>query len=188
MKATRWLVVVTCAGCAAAFANCGGEPKPTTVPTATATPPATTSAPPVAKSDGERKPVGGNLTVSDEIFRLCHLDVKSDTQAAPKFAFDEALLNKDDAVVLDKIAVCLTSGALAGRHVQLTGRADPRGTEEYNMSLGAKRAHGVGSYLEEHKVQGTHINETSRGSLDATGTDEATWAQDRRVDIALLPQ
>ncbi len=182
----RKFLVVTAAGCAL-MAACGGEPKPTTVPTATATPSATASAPTTTKSDGARKAVGGNLTVSDEIFRLCHLEATSDRQAAPKFAFDEALLNKDDAIVLDKIADCLTTGPLAGRRVQLTGRADPRGTEEYNMSLGAKRAHGVGSYLEEHKVQGTHINETSRGSLDATGTDETTWAQDRRVDIALLP-
>jgi len=167
--------------------GCGGEPKPATTPTTTATPTAS-AAPTAAKDTGERKAVGGSLTVSDEIFRLCHLEVKSDQQAAPKFAFDESVLTKDDALVLDKIAVCLSTGPLAGRHVQLTGRADPRGTEEYNMSLGAKRAHGVGSYLEEHKVQGTHINETSRGSLDATGTDEATWAQDRRVDIALLAQ
>jgi outer membrane protein OmpA-like peptidoglycan-associated protein len=168
-------------------AACGGEPKPATTPTTTTTATPTASAAP-AKADTERKAVGANLTVSDEIFRLCHLDAQSDAQAAPKFAFDESLISKADAVVLDKIATCLTTGPLAGRHVQLTGRADPRGTEEYNMSLGAKRAHGVSSYLEQQKVQGTHLNETSRGSLDATGTDEATWAQDRRVDIALLPQ
>jgi outer membrane protein OmpA-like peptidoglycan-associated protein len=166
--------------------GCGGEPKPATNPTTTTTAAPTVTAAP-AKSE-ERKPVGANLTVSDEIYRLCHLDVPSDTAAAPKFGFDETLITKADAVVLDKIADCLTTGPLAGRHVQLTGRADPRGTEEYNMSLGAKRAHGVGSYLEQHKVQGTHINETSRGSLDATGTDEATFAQDRRVDLALMAQ
>lgn len=70
----------------------------------------------------------------------------------------------------------------------LTGRADPRGTEEYNMSLGARRAHGVASYMEHHKVQGTQVNETSRGALDASGSDEPAWATDRRVDIALQPQ
>ena len=169
-------------------AACGGESKPATTPTPTTTATATATATAPAKADTERKAVGASLTVSDEIFRLCHLEAQSDAQAAPKFAFDESLIKKADALVLDKIAVCLTTGPLAGRHVQLTGRADPRGTEEYNMSLGAKRAHGVSAYLEQQKVQGTHLSETSRGSLDATGTDETTWAQDRRVDIALLPQ
>jgi outer membrane protein OmpA-like peptidoglycan-associated protein len=56
------------------------------------------------------------------------------------------------------------------------------------VSLGARRAHGVASYLELHKVQGTQLNETSRGALDATGDEEPAWGVDRRVDIALLPQ
>jgi len=164
--------------------GCGGDQKPAeTAPTPTPTT-TTTTAP---SANTTRQPVGTNLTVTDEIFRACHLDVPSDLAAAPKFAFDESLITKADALVLDKIAVCLTTGPLANRHVRLTGRADPRGTEEYNLSLGARRAHGVATYLEQHKVQGSDLNETSRGALDATGTDEQTWAKDRRVDIALAP-
>jgi outer membrane protein OmpA-like peptidoglycan-associated protein len=168
-----------------AIVACGGESKPSTTPTTTTvttTPTATTP------SDAVRKPVGLHLTVSGDIFRLCHLEAASDAQAAPKFGFDQSLITPADAITLDKIAVCLNTGALAGRHVKLTGRADPRGTEEYNLSLGARRAHGVASYLEENKVQGTQLNETSRGALDATGDDEPAWAADRRVDILLLPQ
>ena len=153
-------------------------------PSATTAPTATT---PTSPTSTAREPVGTKLTVSDEIFRACHLDVQSDLAAAPKFAFDDSLIAKADAVMLDKIAVCLTTGPLANRHVRLTGRADQRGTEEYNMSLGARRAHGVASYLQQHKVQGSDLNETSRGALDATGADEPTWAKDRRVDIALIP-
>jgi peptidoglycan-associated lipoprotein len=164
---------------------CGGESKPVVAP-ATTSSGAATSAP--TTPDNTRKAVGSNLTVSADIYRLCHLDVASDAQAAPKFAFDQTLITRDDAVVLDKVSTCLATGALAGRHVMLTGRADPRGTEEYNMSLGARRAHSVGSYMEQHKVQGTQVSETSRGALDSTGNDEAAFSADRRVDIALLPQ
>jgi len=166
-------------------AACGGdEKKPAENPavtTSTAAP--TSSSAPVTT----REAVGNNLTVTDEIFRICHLRAQTETEAAPKFAFDETVLTKTDAAVLDQIATCLTTGPLANRHVKLTGRADPRGTEDYNMSLGAKRAHAVAAYLQQQKVSGTDLNETSRGALDATGTDEESWAKDRRVDIALMP-
>ncbi len=166
--------------------GCAGESKPAATPITTTT--TTTTPTSNTASDSVRQPVGAHLTVSADIFRLCHLDASSDTQAAPKFGFDESLITPADASTLDKVASCLNGGALAGRHVKLTGRADPRGTEEYNLSLGARRAHGVASYLEQHKVQGTQLNETSRGALDAAGGDEPAWAVDRRVDIALLPQ
>jgi peptidoglycan-associated lipoprotein len=165
-----------------AVIGCGGEAKPATTPMGTTTTSTSSS------SDTVRKPVGAHLTVSGDIYRLCHLEAPTDAQAAPKFAFDQSLITPADATTLDRIADCLTTGALTGRHVKLTGRADPRGTEEYNLSLGARRAHGVASYLELHKVQGTQLNETSRGALDATGDEEPAWGVDRRVDIALLPQ
>ncbi len=134
----------------------------------------------------ERMPVGRSLTVTGDLYHACHLDVLGEPSAAPKFAFDEALMTRDDVLMLDRIAVCLTTGALAGRRVVLIGRADPRGTEEYNLTLGARRAHGVATYLEQHKVSGAAVNETTRGALDAQGHDEATFAQDRRVDVALV--
>ncbi len=158
------------------LAACGAN-KPAATPTVV-----TTS---TANHTSTRDPVGSNLTVTDDIFRLCHLDAASEVDAAPKFAFDATMLTRADAQVLDRVAACLTTGPLANRHVMLTGRADPRGTEEYNMSLGAKRAHAVASYLEQHKVPGADVDETSRGALDSSGTDEPTWAKDRRVDIAL---
>jgi outer membrane protein OmpA-like peptidoglycan-associated protein len=162
--------------------GCGGDKKPAETPTTVTT--STASAAPAPNPEA-RQAVGSTLTVSDEIYRLCHLQAQSQTEATPKFAFDDTLITKSDALVLDQIAVCLTTGPLANRKVKLTGRADPRGTEEYNMSLGAKRAHAVSSYLQLHKVAGAALGETSRGALDATGTDEATWAKDRRVDISL---
>jgi peptidoglycan-associated lipoprotein len=162
---------------------CGGAPKPV-APSETATTTTSTSAT-TSVPDNTRKAAGTYLTVSGDIYRMCHLDVQSDLQAAPKFSFDQSLITAADARVLDKVSDCLTSGPLAGRHVMLTGRADPRGTEEYNLSLGARRAHGVASYMEQHGVRETQVNETSRGALDANGNDESAWASDRRVDIAL---
>jgi peptidoglycan-associated lipoprotein len=95
-----------------------------------------------------------------------------------------SLLPADDEV-LAKIASCVSTGPLKGRSLRLVGRADPRGTQEYNMVLGAERANNVARYLVQMGVDASRVMQTSRGELDAVGTDEATWQRDRRVDIVL---
>jgi peptidoglycan-associated lipoprotein len=53
------------------------------------------------------------------------------------------------------------------------------------VALGARRAHGVGLFLEQLGVDKGRMRETSRGEVDATGKNEATWQFDRRVVILL---
>ncbi len=127
------------------------------------------------------------LGLDAEIVRMCnlHFDVAPTEEGAPRFDTDESDITSQDASILTQVATCLTSGALAGRHVKLVGRADSRGTNEYNMVLGEHRASTVGQYLEKQGVEPPRINSTSRGELDATGTDETSMRDDRRVDILL---
>jgi len=134
----------------------------------------------------ERLPVGNNLTVTSDIYRACQLQAVGERSASPKFAFDEATMTRDDVLILDRIASCLTTGALAGRRVTLVGRTDPRGSQTYNFMLGARRAHNVATYLERHHVPALALDEASRGELDAKGHNERTFARDRRVDIVLM--
>ena len=101
---------------------------------------------------------------------------------AAKFDFNAFELTQQDRSVLQQIATCLTTGPLKGKQLELVGRADPRGTEEYNLGLGDRRAHTVSEYLERLGVK-TQIEAKTRGALDATGTDESSWSQDRRVDL-----
>jgi outer membrane protein OmpA-like peptidoglycan-associated protein len=54
------------------------------------------------------------------------------------------------------------------------------------MVLGESRADSVRDYLMSLGVPKENLTETSRGKLDATGTDEATWRIDRRVDVDLM--
>ena len=67
----------------------------------------------------------------------------------------------------------------------ITGHADPRGETEYNFALGQRRAGTVETFLIDRKLPKARIESSSRGELDATGTDEEGWAKDRRVDISL---
>jgi len=130
------------------------------------------------------------LRVSREIVSACNitLDPVKEPAAsrAPHFDFDKSNLQPADDAMLDKIADCLTKGPLAGRSIALIGRADPRGEIEYNFALGEHRADSVVKYLESRGVDTAHLQPTSRGKLDATGTDATTWAADRRVDLVLL--
>ncbi len=130
------------------------------------------------------EPVSPNLNVSEEIARVCNLHF-NDVGTAPKFAFDESVLASQDGDVLSQIATCVTTGPLQGRRLTLVGRADPRGEVEYNMALGERRASSVRDYLGRLGVPDGSLLETSRGKLDATGTDEMGWMMDRRVDVLL---
>jgi peptidoglycan-associated lipoprotein len=120
--------------------------------------------------------------MSNSLRSTCGIE---DTGAAPKFDFDSALLSSPDRSELDQLAKCMTAGPLTGKNVELTGRADPRGEAEYNMNLGATRADAVKHYLAQLGIAPSRFTTTSRGSLDAQGHDDATWAADRRVDLSL---
>jgi peptidoglycan-associated lipoprotein len=129
-----------------------------------------------------------NSTVflSDRLRKACGITTIDTVKEAPKFDFDKNAILPEDRDVLAQVAQCLTIGPLKGRSVKLVGRAAPRGTQEYNMALGERRSNAVLKYLGGLGVATTQLSETSRGALDATGSDEAAWHQDRRVDIDLL--
>jgi peptidoglycan-associated lipoprotein len=130
----------------------------------------------------EAKGADPAVNLSDDIMTQCKVKISNEP---PKFDFDSSNLTSQERDILSQVAKCLTTGPLAGRKVQLTGRADPRGEQEYNMNLGEHRATSVRKYLVGLGVPDDHMKETSRGALDATGTDEAGWRNDRRVDVSL---
>jgi peptidoglycan-associated lipoprotein len=103
--------------------------------------------------------------------------------AAPNFDFDRATLRARGKNVLDDVAVCLTSGPLKGEVITLVGRADARGSEDYNQALSASRAAAARNYLAQHGVPETQMKLMARGEEGARGSDESGFAVDRRVDI-----
>ena len=151
-----------------------------TTPTAVVTPQPV----PTATAVAEPKPASPNVAVSDDLARQCSVEVDN-VQSSPKFDYNEAQLLPQDRDVLAKIATCVTTGPLKGKQLQLVGRADPRGTEEYNLGLGSRRAGIVGDYLQRLGVLQAQLASTTRGALDASGSDERTWKTDRRVDVRL---
>jgi peptidoglycan-associated lipoprotein len=160
---------------------CGGDPKP---PPATPPPPAPVVTPPPETTSAAGKAEKMAVNVDDDIIKACGLKFEN-IEDAPKFDYDSESLTPGEKSVLEAIAKCLTTGPLKGRTVDLVGRADPRGETEYNMTLGAKRARSVHTFLGGLGVPGEKLRDTSRGELDAKGTDEEGWRKDRRVDVRL---
>ena len=95
------------------------------------------------------------------------------------FDFDKSNLTSAATSVLSQNAICLKKTDMS---VTLVGRADPRGTTEYNMALSDRRAQSVKDYLRRMGIASTRLSVVPRGALDATGTNETGWAKDRRVD------
>ena len=162
------------------LAGCGSDPKPPPQ----AQPAAPVAPAPAPQADANQKPddvpTKSSINISDEIKRACGI---TDTEA--HFAYDSANVRPEDKAVLTKLATCFVSGPLKGRQMRLVGHADPRGEEDYNMVLGGRRADNIKAAIIEAGMTAEKVATTSRGELDATGTDEASWFKDRRVDIVL---
>ena len=68
-------------------------------------------------------------------------------------------------------------------NVTLEGHADERGTREYNLALGERRATAVKNYLASQGVSSSRISTTSFGKERPAvlGNDDASWSQNRRA-------
>ncbi|HXK20741.1 MAG TPA: OmpA family protein [Polyangiaceae bacterium] len=161
--------------------GCGSDPPPP-AKTADAPPPAAKPAPaPTANNPKpDDDPSKGNINISDEIRKACGI-----TDAEAFFAYDSANIREQDKAVLSKLATCFTTGPLKGREMRLVGHADNRGEDDYNMLLGQRRADNVKGAIVAAGMTAAKALTTSRGELDSTGTDDASWSKDRRVDIVL---
>ena len=98
------------------------------------------------------------------------------------FGFDESTITDETRANLDAAAVALKA---AGIPFRLEGHADERGTPEYNLALGERRAQAVASYLNGQGVDTSKAEIVSYGEEKPvmTGSDEASWAKNRRVEL-----
>ncbi|MCB9540120.1 MAG: OmpA family protein [Myxococcales bacterium] len=107
-----------------------------------------------------------------------------DAEATVLFPFDQSTLGPDDTAALQAAAECLRK---RDGTVRVAGHADPRGTEEYNLALGDRRARAVAQYLELMGVDPERTRIVSYGESLAQGTDPASWRFDRRAVVESQP-
>jgi peptidoglycan-associated lipoprotein len=101
----------------------------------------------------------------------------------PKIHFDlnASELSAADQQALQQVAQCLLSQPHA--HITIEGDCDERGTEEYNLALGARRASNVEKYLDGLGVHRVSTVSYGKDKPVCTQDTEACWRRNRRADF-----
>jgi peptidoglycan-associated lipoprotein len=99
------------------------------------------------------------------------------------YDFDKSIVKAEYQPMVKAHAEYMMSHASA--KVQLQGNCDERGSREYNLALGQRRADSVKQLMEAAGVSGSRLSTVSYGSEKprALGHNEEAWAQNRRTDI-----
>ena len=179
MNTSTLIKLATVSAAVAALAACAPKPKvepavpvEPTQPTAPQYPTAPTG-PVTGGNVGAAMPGSEQdfvVNVGDRIyFDLDSYDVRSD--AMPRLDAQAAWLQRYPQVT-----------------VRIEGNADERGTREYNLALGARRAEAVRSYLISRGVPASRIDTISFGKERpiAEGSNESAWAQNRNAHTAIV--
>jgi peptidoglycan-associated lipoprotein len=186
------LAVLALASSLALVAGCGPKRPPNL---STVTPGAGGGAPDTSATGGA--PSGTPLDQGDlqpvDPSGLAGSDIPSDMDATREggplddiyFEFDQYALGEEAKAVLAKHAAWLA--ARPAVKVMVEGHCDERGTVEYNLALGDKRARAARDYLTSLGVPAVRLSAISLGKERPKdpGHDEAAWSKNRRAHFAV---
>ena len=167
---------------AAAFAvACGGkaapeEPAPQPEPAAE---PAPTPTPVDDSAERERLEKERMAREAAERART----VAADLAAMINFDYDQAVVRQADQATLDRKAAIMAANP--GVKIRIAGHADERGSDEYNLALGNRRAAAAKRYLQNKGVDASRLDVVSYGEERPLnpGNDETAYAQNRRDEF-----
>jgi|MudIll2142460700_1097286.scaffolds.fasta_scaffold65776_2 peptidoglycan-associated lipoprotein len=110
----------------------------------------------------------------------CPADLK---YPAVYFAFDQAALTAESRATLEKNADCIRKQAT--KQIVIEGNCDERGTVEYNLQLGQRRAEAVRKYFANLGLPAKNIKTVSYGKERPICTEHAEdcWSKNRRADV-----
>ena len=172
MRTMNTVTLSTLAAAALLLGACHTEPTKQPEPQQTAQTPQ-----PVRHDD--------NYTVKTQTAEVDPLDNPSGAlaQRSVFFDFDSYVVKSDYSQLVNNHGKYLESHH--SRNIQIQGNTDERGTAEYNLALGQKRAEAVRKALAAMGVSDGQMEATSFGKTKpkAEGHDEAAWSQNRRADI-----
>jgi peptidoglycan-associated lipoprotein len=175
---TKPAVTLAAIALAAALSACASKPKPAPAGPETSGPPAAEAPayqPPTDEGAANRgRPTPGSvqdfvINVGDRVY----------------FDFDSYQIRGDAQPVLDQQSAWLARYPAV--KVRIEGNCDERGTREYNLALGARRANAVREYLTAHGVSPARIETISYGKerpIDG-GSGEEAWAKNRNGHTAI---
>lgn len=101
------------------------------------------------------------------------------------FAYDQSDIRPEDRAILDAKVPVLQANP--GVMIRVQGHTDERGSDEYNLALGQRRASAVKRYLIDHGIAESRIETVTYGEERpvAQGSDESAYAQNRRAEFEI---
>jgi peptidoglycan-associated lipoprotein len=166
--------IATAVAAMAALTACASRPEPAPPPVEAPPPPAPTPARKPVATPAPRGPVPGSLE-----------DFKVSVGERVFFDYDQSSLRADARATLDRQAAWLRRyGAV---RIRVAGHADERGTREYNLALGARRASAVKDYLVSLGITADRLETVSFGEerpLDPRPNEEG-WAINRNAHTVI---
>ena len=197
---TRLDLLVVAGLIAAAAAACGGGAPPVTTPAPT--PNADSIAAERARQDSAAREQArqDSIRAAQEAERIARqraadsaaaagastTEVKTMLATMIHFDFDKSDIKSNDAGALDQKVAILQANP--GLRIRISGHCDERGSDEYNLALGNRRANKAKEYLVQHGIDAGRIETVSYGEERpiAQGHDETAWSQNRRDEFEIL--
>jgi peptidoglycan-associated lipoprotein len=194
MKPVSLLFVIGL-GVAVAAGACGGNPPPETAPqpNADSIAAAQAEAERLAREEAERRAreeaerearqreadaMAASARTTEEVRNMVAVMIH--------FDYDKSNIRSDDAGTLDqKVAILQANPSL---RIRIHGHCDERGSDEYNLALGNRRAQSAKQYLVSHGIEAGRIDTQSWGEERplVDGHDESAWSQNRRDEFEII--
>jgi len=166
-----FLLALAAAGCHKSKPEVVPQPDQTTPPAPP--PPAPMPPPPPPAATGDAA-AATTARLTAELGTVIHFD------------YDQDAIKPEDMPVLDSKAAIMKANP--GVRIRISGHADDRGSDEYNLVLGNKRALAAKRYLESKGVEGSRIEVTSLGEERPVdpAENESAWAKNRRAEFEII--
>lgn len=181
--ARRWIALLLLT---AAVASCSRRQPPVARPTPPPPPSATVSVPPAPPEPVREPTVVPQPLAEDSLAARSLDDLNRDSPLRPAFfGYDSDDVNEAARVVLQANAAMIRK--YPSWTITIEGHCDERGTAEYNLALGERRAVAARTYLLSLGIDGNRLRTVSYGKefpFDP-GHDEPAWAKNRRAHFVI---
>lgn len=113
-------------------------------------------------------------------------EVRNALTAMVYFDYDKSEITEQSRAALDAKLPILNANS--GLRIRVTGHTDSRGSDEYNIALGKRRAESVKRYLVQRGIASDRIDTDTKGEEQpvAQGEDESAWSQNRRAEFEIV--
>ncbi len=155
------------------FTGCAGKKKPVQQTTTTTQRALETKPAPAPKIQEPPRQVQETGVPADLRFETVYFD------------FDRSDIRSDQRATINRNAELLNRYKTV--RIQIEGHCDERGTNEYNLALGQRRADAAKQYLVEYGIASSRISTVSYGEERpvATGHNESAWSRNRRTEFTI---